>query len=166
MRYLSRARQDKLLIKEVFPIGDFKREFLHSLFRFRRMDLGKLSGTSLSLSFRELMVLEWIKEQGEGQSLIIRELAEDMDVSRPLMSQILHALKSKGYVSICSNPEDRRRIMVVVTHEGADALMEAYRCLDNAVDRLFTRSHMQTGEIVMLIHLINRLSAGYRQLKT
>lgn len=91
------------------------------------------------------------------------EIAQQLCVSRPAVSQMLSSLEGKGYIVRRIDPMDRRRITVVSTEEGKRALEESQQCYDEAVDQFL--ASISREELETLTRLMLRLTEIYNELK-
>ena len=109
------------------------------------MDLRKFRppfGIKTSLASGELMTLHRIaimqfhaeNNVGEDPDLSISDIRENLDVSKPAVSQILNALQNKGLVTREISKEDRRKIIVRLTPEGDALLLDFRRQSDMVLD--------------------------------
>lgn len=142
---------------------DVKRQFIHATLHFKKVDVCELSRGAVPLG--ELVVMGRV-QQGcprSGTCLNVAEIADQLSVSRPAVSQILGSLEEKGYITRQIDPADRRRIAVRNTEEGRKALEESEQLYDEATDQLL--QSMSLEELQTLIRLMNRLSDIYQDLK-
>ncbi|MDL2327312.1 MarR family transcriptional regulator [Ruminococcaceae bacterium OttesenSCG-928-A11] len=143
---------------------DVKRQFIRATLHFKKVDMCELARGGIP--FGEMVVMGWVQQRcpAHGGCLNVAEIASQLCVSRPAVSQILSSLEGKGYIVRQIDPADRRRITVVSTEEGAAALEDSQRRYDDAVDRFLASMTME--ELETLIRLMNRLTNIYNDLRS
>ena len=142
---------------------DVKRQFIHATLHFKKVDVCELSCGAIPLT--EMVVMGRV-QQGcphAGTCLNVAEIASQLCISRPAVSQILGSLEEKGYITRQINPADRRRIAVRSTEEGRRVLEQSQQLFDEAADRLL--ASMTLEELKTLIGLMTRLTDIYEDLK-
>lgn len=82
--------------------------------------------TSLDLSLPQYRVLALLGEGSTASSVLARRLA----VSPPSVTAVVDGLVARGLVERRSDPEDRRRLTLLLTRDGAKVLAAA----DNAAE--------------------------------
>ena len=101
--------------------------------------------------FNVLMALH----NSESRMLEPYQLADRLLVSRPSVTGLLDTLQAKGLVARRPHPDDRRRVLVVLTAEGLALLdnhfAEHYRALNELFDEL---SHDERAQLVQLLRRI------------
>lgn len=73
-----------------------------------------LSGTGLSLS--KFAVLDRLMKAGEP--LLLTRLAQQLSCVKSNITQLVDRLEAEGLVERKDDPEDRRSVLAVITHEG------------------------------------------------
>ncbi len=139
---------------------DVKHQFIRAALLFKKVDIGELAG---GIPYGEMVVMARVQALQPQSCLNAAELADRLCVSRPAVSQMLRSLEGKGYIVRQPNPADRRRITVVSTNEGSLALRQAQRRYNTAVNHVL--GAMTPEELTTLIHLMNRLTSVYNELK-
>lgn len=109
--------------------------------RFEGVDPAKLTGAlglmrAASVLIRELeayfgghdlsqlrfLVLIVIDREPERDALTVHEIAERLDVSRPVLTRTLQTLAKAGLIAMSANEEDARSKRVALTAAGAEKL--------------------------------------------
>jgi DNA-binding MarR family transcriptional regulator len=83
------------------------------------------------------------------------ELAERLLVSRPSMSGLLDTLEGKGMVRRRVHPQDRRRVLVSLTDEGARLATRALRPVHAELEEVF--SALDADELDDLVGALRRV---------
>lgn len=80
-----------------------------------------------SLTLPELLALGSIEHNAmdSGENIYADDLQKILCVSKPAVSQMLKALEAQGYITREINPENRRKLDVILTGSGRDVLGEA-----------------------------------------
>ena len=104
---------------------ELKKNYLQTIFQFKSLINGSLSGKNWKVSFNEFLVMQGI-EQGKTMT----EIREELFVTKAAISQNLSSLEKKGYLTREINLENRRQIIVNLTHEGFAVLMETNDTFD------------------------------------
>ena len=124
---------------------ELRERWIHAM-----MDLRKFRppfGIKTTLAPGELMTLHRIAHMqfraenniGEDSDLSISDIREDLDVSKPAVSQVLNALEKKELVTREISREDRRKIIVRLTPKGDALLLEFRRQSDMLLDSVIER---------------------------
>jgi len=117
------------------------------------------------IQFAELAVMKNIPTHcAQGESCLnVQQICEQLNISKPAVSQILNSLEKKGYIVRRISPGDRRRITVQATPEGLRVLEVSTTCYDQALQTLCER--FGPGDIATLVTLLERLNQVYCQIK-
>lgn len=142
---------------------DVKRQFIHATIHFKKVDMCELSRGCIP--YGEMVVMSWVQQRCpvSGGCLNVGEIANQLCVTRPAVSQILSSLEGKGYIVRQIDPADRRRITVQSTEAGGRALQDAQQRYDAALDQFL--ASMTVEELETLTRLMNRLTGIFNDLK-
>ena len=114
--------------------------------------------SELGLTPAQFGVLTVIKAHpGLGQSSLARALGFD----KVTVLRVLRGLESRGLVTRCPAPDNRRNMSVSLTPEGARMLATAQRPAERAYKRLL--SPLDAGQQEQLIHLLQLLTGELEQ---
>ena len=93
------------------------------------------------LRFAEMFVLTKIEDnKNEANACIhVNDIAKQLHITKPAVSQVLNALERKGYVVREIDKTDRRKISVLLTSEGAKTLLQSRAYMDNLINLVITR---------------------------
>lgn len=91
------------------------------------------------LSFPEYIAMALIASNGEdgAQNVFADDLQGHLRVSKPAISQMLKSLENEGYIQRDINPANRRKLTVLLTDKGREAL-----------DTAMARFHYTSGQIM------------------
>lgn len=108
---------------------------------FRMKKLGSSFPFACDIQYGELSVMRRVIEDcpAEGKNLNVVEIQQTLHISKPAVSQILNSLERKGYILRSIDPQDRRKISVSPTQEGAATLQEATAQYERAMQELLQR---------------------------
>lgn len=129
--------------------------FITAVVRFKRIDLQKSSDTCLQPN--ELMI---ISRAAHGcactrKGFHVSEIQQELHISKAAVSQALNSLEKKGCIVRSIDPEDRRKITVMVTPAGAAELEAARRIYDRALGEILDRFGAENT--ATLLTLLDRL---------
>ncbi|MBX3093321.1 MAG: MarR family transcriptional regulator [Cryobacterium sp.] len=97
--------------------------------------------------------------QAPRRRLRIKNLGENMLLTQPSVSRLIDRLASRGLVTKCSDPDDRRGVVVELTDTGYEVFRRAAvlhaRSIVNHLDGVLT-----TEELRQLIVIAGKLKAG------
>ena len=129
--------------------------FITTFVRFKRVDLQNASTTCLQPN--ELMI---ISRAANGcactqKGYHVSEIQQDLHISKPAVSQALNSLEKRGYIVRSIDPDDRRKITVMVTSSGAAELETARRFYDEILADILNRFGTENTET--LLALLERL---------
>jgi DNA-binding MarR family transcriptional regulator len=86
----------------------------------------------LDLTMWQIMALKWLK----GDALTVGELARKYMVSNPTMTRLLDNLVERGLVERREDPDDRRRVRLLLTERGEDLYRELERRALHCVEEI------------------------------
>lgn len=91
-----------------------------------------------SLSLAELLTLGSIEHNDPActDNVYADDLQDLLCVSKPAISQMMRSLEKAGYITREINPENRRKLDVIITGHGREALSEALRCYKETLTRI------------------------------
>lgn len=84
-----------------------------------------------------LKLIDEIKKVKHKDSVEVSEIVEKMEISAQAISKCLKNLENKGYIDRYSNRQDRRRMEVVMTKKGDDALNVVLKIIDDTMNMVF-----------------------------
>ncbi|HHX29288.1 MAG TPA: MarR family transcriptional regulator [Firmicutes bacterium] len=91
--------------------------------------------------------------QSRGAGMNPSALSEKLRVSRSRITATLSALRKKGFVTLRGSEDDRRRIWVTLTPEGAEFLRRKQQKVEEYFDRLV--EGLGEANVLDLIRLID-----------
>lgn len=96
-----------------------------TLFQSRHIMTLLFSGDRLTLA--EMLALQGIEKNARDSTVNV--YADDLQhllyVSKPAISQMMKSLEKSGYITREINPDNRRKLNVILTNQGREALREA-----------------------------------------
>lgn len=133
----------------------FREVFMTAVVRFKRVDLQKASDTCLQPN--ELMI---ISRAAHGctctsRGFHVSEIGQELHISKAAVSQTLNALERKGWITRSIDPDDRRKITVMVTAAGLAQLETARSFYDRILYEILDRFGEKNTET--LLTLLNQL---------
>ncbi len=131
-------------------------ELIRASFRFKRHNLPFPSGINLRKG--EFFVLSHIESQpfGGADRASVSEIQNRLGFSKPAISQILNGLESKGFVVRETAKPDRRKVVVILTEKGREAVRQTKTHMEELMEQAIDRFGKENS--LKLIELINRLS--------
>lgn len=133
--------------------------FITTVVRFKRVDLQNIPNTCLQPN--ELVI---ISRAANGcactrNGFHVSKIQQDLHISKPAVSQALNSLEKKGYIIRSIDPDDRRKITVMVTSSGAAELEVSRRFYDEALGEILDRFGIENTETLLMLldHLMNIL---------
>lgn len=133
--------------------------FITTVVRFKRADIQNIPNTCLQPN--ELLI---ISRAANGcactrNGFHVSRIHQDLHISKPAVSQALNSLEKKGYIVRSIDPDDRRKITVMVTTSGAAELETAKRYYDEVLGEILNRFGIENTEtlLTLLDHLMEIL---------
>ncbi len=106
------------------PDWENYKEFLIQL-RGGSLRLKKQCSTPIG-ELTSLLVIQ--KMSREGEEVNASSLGKRLNLSRPAISRMLHALRKKGYIEFFSGKKDHRYIFIALTEKGAENIRKEMQC--------------------------------------
>ena len=101
-------------------------------------------GDSADLSLSQLACLYHLRHGVDAPS----DLARVLLVTPTAVTALVDRLEKRGYVVRVHDPQDRRRVRLVVTEEGHTASAASVEAVASSLSLMF--SHLQTGEVATI----------------
>jgi DNA-binding MarR family transcriptional regulator len=126
---------------------ELKRNLLHALFCFKKtshtMFRSLLNDEDGGLSVTELSALGCIgrcgEEDGNADQTTHHAMHEALAVSKAAVRQMLGSLEKRGYIRREIDRDNRRKIIITLTEQGAAAVDDAEKKMDVLMSRIITR---------------------------
>ncbi len=142
---------------------ELKKEFLHSLFLFRKIkDIMPRHG---ELTMPEINILNQIyyHKKELGKEVRVSDIQCFVEMTKPALSQYLNTLESKGYILRNIAAVDRRSVALELTEKGNTTLEEGKRFIEAFLDELIDR--FGSDNLEQLIALLRRMSETVDEIK-
>lgn len=112
---------------------------------------------SLNLSSAEGNILLHLFTQGQEMSQ--EQLVEELDISKPAVSRVLHSLENKGFITRQVDPLDRRVQRVRLT----DQARASGPAIERAYNELYAiaMKGISQEELADFLHLFGRISENF-----
>ena len=111
--------------------------------------LNKVAG----LTSPQLLVIQYIHKH---PNVIVRQLAEGINLSPATVTSILDRLETKRLVQRIRSTEDKRRVEVLLTHEGEQALNKAPMLLQEHFLNRFAK--LEEWEQSQMVAMMQRMA--------
>jgi DNA-binding MarR family transcriptional regulator len=118
---------------------------IHKLKHFKKMP-GELPRS-------EFLLLKtiWCMSE-EEEKVTISSLSEQLEITKPAVSQIINSLEDKGFVERITTKIDRRLVYVRLTENGQVFLEKNYRAFLDGMNLVFAKmGEKDAGELLRLI---------------
>ncbi|MQW23785.1 MULTISPECIES: MarR family winged helix-turn-helix transcriptional regulator [unclassified Lactococcus] len=129
---------------------ELKKNYLQTIFQFKSLINGSLSGKNWKVSFNEFLVMQGI-EQGKSMT----EIREELFVTKAAISQNLASLEKKGYITRETDLENRRQIIVNLTQVGLGVLRETGDTFDSGFLNFVEK--MGVDDLTQMLEKMNRM---------
>ncbi|MDR3305407.1 MAG: MarR family transcriptional regulator [Clostridiales Family XIII bacterium] len=147
---------------------ELKREFLHAMFRIKRVAVnlpgGKLCGEQFGVNMAELAVMKGLSAEGmddTGRHPGLSEIREYLCISKAAISQMLGSLEKKGFITRETDPDNRRRIIVHLTDAGERVLAGVQKDFEEKIDAIIERfGEKNTKQLIRLLLRFSEAVAG------
>ena len=121
--------------------------------RFLRAELRQHGQPNFSLS--QLRVLYFLNRKPQSS---LSEVADYLDVTRPTMSAMIERLVQRGFVQRVDDPQERRRVILTLTHNGTAELEKVYGAtLASVAGHLEGLSEEQLHQLMAGLSVLERL---------
>lgn len=133
--------------------SELKKDLVSAVIRIKRVDMQSVNPSCMQQT--ELLI---ISRAANGcascdKGYTVSEIHKDLHLSKPAVSQTLNSLEKKGYISRAIDPDDRRKITVMVTDTGEAKLKEAQNQYDQVMDRVISQyGEENTRQLISLIY--------------
>ena len=104
-----------------------------------------LKDLKIDFSPQHFMVLKLLEE---NRLLYVNEFVDLLSITKPQMTSLIDKLNEMGYVTRTNDINDRRRIYIALTKEGARGLQNINRVIDKQIDSRL--ANLKPNEIVDL----------------
>lgn len=103
---------------------DLEARLMQALLHVRRASA--MLGEQMEVSMMELSAMRYLQSnrQDSPANVFAQDLARELHASKAAVSQMLSSLEKRGYVTRAFNPENRRKIMLMLTESGQRVLAE------------------------------------------
>ena len=125
--------------------SELRERYIHLMMNMRRIkppfgiDATLPQGEMLTLHKIAFMQFRAENKIPEDMDFSVSDIQEQLNISKPAVSQTLNSLEKKGLVKREIGREDRRRITVHLTPEGNSLLLEFRRRADMMLDSVIER---------------------------
>lgn len=136
-----------------------KEQMVSAMLRLRRLSLA--FPPDLDIRMGEFFLLKAIAsdEQCPDGHVHLAETHCHLHITRPAVSQMLNALENKNYIQREIDRNDRRKIAVRLTPEGARVLTLAKKHMDQIMDRTISRfGEENTQQLISLLYQLADIS--------
>lgn len=89
--------------------------------------LGMRMGVGKDVPIKQFMIIGYVIERTESEDIsgvLVSDIADAFEVSRPATTQILNILEEKGYLSRSVQESDRRQVKIMPTKLGKKLLQD------------------------------------------
>jgi len=125
--------------------SELRERCIHLMMNMRKLkppfgiEAGLPQGEMMTLHKIAFMQFHAEQKLPEDMDFSVSDIQEQLNISKPAVSQTLNSLEKKGLVKREISREDRRRITVRLTPEGNGRLLEFRRRADLMIDRIIER---------------------------
>lgn len=137
-------------------------ELLHAAFQFKKlMSAGFGMDTAANKSDINISELIFMKEISENSTdsvnnVGLSDICRLLSISKPAVSQMLRSLEKKGYINRDIDKNNRRNLIVTLTHEGRGVLAERYAEHIDKFESII--AHLGEDDVKQMIVIINRMA--------
>lgn len=133
-----------------------KEEYLHAMFRFRKMRMMFLQGSDVNMT--ELVVMRSIAEKAScsDDGINVNEIQKNLHITKAAISQILNSLEKKEYIVREIGKTDRRKFKITLTQAGTDVLKDTKEYANQRMEEIISRFGEKNTQ--QLITLLDQLS--------
>ena len=132
---------------------------MDAFFRLGKLHIGRPSD---GLRPPELGLLKRLVRSGSPDGLKVSELSQQLQVTPPMITQVVKALEARGLVTRSVDVEDRRAVRVSITDAGRGAWEQATASMlaafDGLVKHLGPTKSAQLADLLIEVHDLVRLS--------
>ncbi len=132
---------------------------MEAFFRLGKLHIGRPSD---GLRPPELGLLKRLIRAGSPDGLKVSELSQQLQVTPPMITQVVKALEARGLVTRSVDVEDRRAVRVSITDAGREAWEQTTASMLAAFDGLVTHlgptKSARLADLLIEVHDFVRLS--------
>jgi DNA-binding MarR family transcriptional regulator len=94
-----------------------------------------------------------------NRRLRMSDLAERVVLTRSGLTRLVDRLEEAGYIVREQDPQDKRGFFIVLQASGIEAMREAWKVYEPAIQELFAQ-HLSEAEVVQLGELLGKVLEG------
>lgn len=138
-----------------------KTQLIRTVFQFKKLTgagfgMDSAEGKS-DINMTELVLMKGISDNSADSenNVGLPDVREYLSISKAAVSQMLGSLERKGYINRDIDKNNRRNIIVTLTHEGHEVLTNNYNEFNQRLDKIIT--HLGVDDVKQLIRIINSM---------
>ena len=135
---------------------ELKEEYIHALFRFKRMGMNMPQLSDVSMA--EIVIMKDIAKTSDcpHHNMSVQDMQSKLHITKSAISQMMSSLEKKGYIEREIDKSDRRKILSTLTPTGENVLKGAKKHADQRLETIISRFGKENTK--QLIVLLNKLS--------
>ena len=109
-----------------------------------------------NISFSQMSVLTRLYQHGPVDIITI---SRDMAVSKAGAGQLIHRMAEQGWLTLQSNPQDKRSRLVVLTEEGRHLVIQSMQAREEWLSQMITKIEAQEqAKIAAALQKLNHIA--------